>query len=90
MQFILASGVVSKARAATRRWNRENPEQFVPWEWVEEAVIARIRDIIITATRGVEETEHYERYREFANRLPEELRHKVIPTTEDLDGFNTV
>jgi len=43
LDFLLASGEVSKARATLRRWNRENPDRIVAWEWVEEAVIARIR-----------------------------------------------
>jgi hypothetical protein len=73
LDFLLASGEVSKARAALRRWNRENPDRIVAWEWVEEAVIAKIRADALVHRRPNDALEHLQRHREFTRRLPGDL-----------------
>ena len=73
MDFLLASGEVSKARASLRRWNRENPDRIVAWEWVEEAVIAKIRGDALVHRRPNDALEHLQRHREFTRRLPGDL-----------------
>ena len=73
MDFLLASGEVSKARATLRRWNRENPDRIVAWEWVEEAVIAKIRGDALVHRRPNDALEHLQRHREFTQRLPGDL-----------------
>jgi ferric-dicitrate binding protein FerR (iron transport regulator) len=81
LDFLLASGEVSKARAALRRWNRENPDRNVAWEWVEEAVIAKIRGDALVHQRPNDALEHLQRYREFTRRLPSELVEQLFNET---------
>lgn len=73
MDFLLASGEVSKARAALRRWNRENPDRIVAWEWVEEAVIAKIRGDALVQRRPNDALDYLRRHQEFTRRLPGDL-----------------
>src|SRR5437764_14689890 len=73
LDFCLAAGEVSKARARVRRWNRKNPDRFVAWEWVEEAVIAKIRGDALVHRRPNDALEHLQRHREFTRRLPGDL-----------------
>lgn len=70
MDFLLAGGEMSKARAVTRRWNRENPERLVCWEWAEEAVIAWLQAMGAERQYPDQIAGHLQRYQEFAVRLP--------------------
>jgi hypothetical protein len=78
LDFLLASGEVSKARATLRRWNRENPDRIVAWEWVEEAVIAKIRGDALVHRRPNDALEHLQRHREFTRRLPGDLVERLF------------
>ena len=73
MDFLLASGKVSKARRALRQWNRENPGRVVAWEWVEEAVIAHIKGRALLGRNPAAAEENYNRSAEYVRKLPADL-----------------
>lgn len=76
LPFVLANERLSKARDLTRTWNRHS-DQFVPWEWVEEALIAAIRAEQFLGRDIDKGMEQVQRCREYANRLPATLRNRI-------------
>ena len=65
---------LTAARSVVLDWNKERP-QFVPWEIVEECLLAfwRWQASILTLRPVCEVCEHLVRHHEFANKVPDEL-----------------
>lgn len=77
--FQPAAWQVRRARVATEQWNEEHLERVVPWEWVEEALLAG-RCWKEFAGHDPEQSERARlRYNEFARKLPAGLRAEIWP-----------
>ncbi len=75
MEFIPASVQIESARKATRRWNSQHDDQYVPWEWVEEAVTGYLKAVTFTKYgKPILAREWHYRYIEYVNRIPQGLR----------------
>lgn len=59
-------------------WNRHHTEEWTPWEWLEEAVLARRRWKRAGRRNPALAARNYQRYQEFAAKIPEGLLNKVI------------
>jgi hypothetical protein len=69
---------VRKARARLEMWNWEYPDRSIPWEWVEELVLAHHRWHQAKNESPRLAAAHDSRFREFADKLPRELLHEVL------------
>lgn len=82
MRFMPAAWQVKVARKAQERWNAEHPECWVPWEWVEECLLAW-RALKERASYAPSECKaERERYEEFARKLPGDILKGIFPTPE--------
>lgn len=77
MDYVRVSAHLSKAKAISEWWNEANPHQFVPWEWIEEMLLANHRWHSLARQRSRKALDHYARFIEFKKRIPRKL-------TEDL------
>ena len=59
-------------------WNAHHPEAWTPWEWVEEAVLARRRWKRAGRRSPALAARSYQRYQEFVAKIPSGLLNKVI------------
>jgi hypothetical protein len=71
---VFLSERMREARWQTHCWNNANPERFIPWEWVEEALIAYLRSDVLRIKRPQESAAQAARYMEYVVRIPGELR----------------
>jgi hypothetical protein len=69
---------VRKARARLEMWNWEYPDRSIPWEWVEELILARHRWHVAMKESPQLASVHDHRFREFADKLPRELLSEVM------------
>jgi hypothetical protein len=69
---------VRKARARLEMWNWEFPDRSIPWEWVEELILARHRWHVAMKESPQLAAVHDHRFREFAEKLPRELLNEVV------------
>jgi hypothetical protein len=69
---------VRKARARLEMWNWEYPDRSIPWEWVEELVLARHRWHAAIHESPRQAAALDSRFREFADKLPRELLDDVL------------
>ena len=74
----MTSKILDHAREVLAQWNAEHPDRPAPWEWLEEALLAR-RDWRL-ATRRARSLRLAARlrYLEFARRLPPDLIHLAL------------
>lgn len=79
MTFMPAAWQVLRARVAQEQWNEEHPDRKVPWEWVEEALLAwrSWKEQVEYAPQEAKTAE--DRYREFACKLPDALLCEIWP-----------
>lgn len=82
MQFMPAAWQVKVARVAQERWNMEHPDQFTPWEWIEETLLAwrACKEQASYAPQKSEEA--HQRYLEFSRKLPPLLLREIFPKAE--------
>jgi hypothetical protein len=73
MEEVDVAPALSAARAALEDWNREHPQSWTPWEWVEEALLARRRWKRAGRRSPALAARNYQRYQEFAGRIPRRL-----------------
>lgn len=73
MSFRGAAWVTRRARIAQEQWNSEHPEQFVPWEWLEEFLLAHRRAKECRSYALDEAREAQARRNEFIVKLPAAL-----------------
>jgi hypothetical protein len=59
-------------------WNAHHPEEWTPWEWLEEAVLARRRWKRAGRRSPALAARNYQRYQEFVAKIPSGLLNKVI------------
>lgn len=70
---------VRRARVEVERWNGENPHRPIPWEWVEEALLAWRYWKELALTEPEKAIDHLLRYEEFARKLPQALCEELWP-----------
>ena len=66
------------ARMILDDWNAHHPEAWTPWEWVEEAVLARRRWKRAGRRSPALAARNYQRFQEFMAKIPEGLLNLVI------------
>jgi len=66
------------ARTLLEDWNENHPEAWTPWEWVEEAVLARRRWKRAGRRNPALAARNYQRYQEFIAKIPHGLLDRVI------------
>jgi hypothetical protein len=66
------------ARTLLDDWNDNHPEAWTPWEWVEEAVLARRRWKRAGRRNPALAARNYQRYQEFIAKIPHGLLDRVI------------
>jgi len=59
-------------------WNTHHPEEWTPWEWLEEAVLARRRWKRAGRRSPALAARNYQRYQEFVGKIPNGLLNKVL------------
>ena len=59
-------------------WNAHHPEEWTPWEWLEEAVLARRRWKRAGRRSPALAARNYQRYQEFVGKIPTGLLNKVL------------
>ena len=79
MSFMPAAWQVRRARVAQEQWNAEHPDHLVPWEWVEEMLLAWRAWKEQVGYGSQEALSHHQRYQEFARKLPQRLIHEIFP-----------
>ena len=61
---------LERAQAVLRQWNAEHPDRVLPWEWLEEALLARRAWRLGARRARALRMAARERFHEFARRLP--------------------
>lgn len=80
MSFMSAASMVRRARVAQEGWNSEHSDNPVPWEWVEEALLAHRAWKEASSYAPLEEVKaHKARHDEFARKLPAGLYDAIWP-----------
>lgn len=80
MNFTPAAWQIRRARVAQEKWNLEHPDKIIPWELVEEAVLAWRTWKELVTEDPTEALYACERHQEFARKLPEEFYRDIWPT----------
>lgn len=82
MTFMPAAWKARIARQAQEKWNAEHPDRLVPWEWVEEALLAwrSWKEQQSYAPQAAEEAR--QRYEEFVCWLPVTLQVEIFPASQ--------
>lgn len=78
MDYVRVSGEISRARAVVDWWNEDHPQRHVPWEWVEEMLLAKHRWHSLARQRSGKALDHYARYQEFSKKLPRPLVDQIF------------
>ena len=78
MDEVNVAPALSAARAALEEWNRTCPQAWTPWEWLEEALLARRRWKHAGRKSPALAARNYQRYQEFAGRIPKRLLDRVL------------
>lgn len=81
MSFMPAAWQVRRARVAQEQWNTENPERIIPWEWVEEMLLAWRSWKEQQGYAPQEAETAHGRYLEFAKKVPHQLVEEIFPKT---------
>jgi len=83
MNFMPVAWQIRRARLALEQWNAENPDHQYAWEWVEEMLLAwkAWKELSHTDPKG--SLEHYQRYQEFAGKLPPRMVTDIFPQVRD-------
>ncbi len=79
MSFMPPAWQARRARVANERWNQENPDRAIPWEWVEEMLLSWFAWKKQAHDAPEEALEHHNRYQEFAGKLPSRLVTDIFP-----------
>jgi hypothetical protein len=79
MTFMPAAWQVRRARVAQEQWNAEHPDQVVPWEWVEEMLLAWRAWKEQVGYAPQEAVACHQRYQEFARKIPSRLVSEIFP-----------
>jgi hypothetical protein len=79
MNFMPAAWQTRRARVAMEQWNAENPDCWVPWEWVEEVLLAWRAWKEQTSYAPQDAMAHHQRYQEFVGKLPSRLVTEIFP-----------
>ena len=69
---------LTAARAALEEWNQSHPQAWTPWEWLEEALLARRRWKRAGRKSPALAARNYQRYQEFAARIPRTLLERAV------------
>jgi hypothetical protein len=69
---------LSAARAVLEEWNQNCPQAWTPWEWLEEALLARRRWKRAGRKSPALAARNYQRYQEFAARIPRPLLERAL------------
>jgi len=69
---------LERARGILRQWNAEHPDRWTPWEWLEEALLARRAWRLETRRARALRLVARQRFHEFARRLPPGLIQHAI------------
>lgn len=78
--FMPAAWQVRRARIAVEQWNAERPDRALPWEWMEEALLAWRAWKEQQTCNPQEAHEAWERYEEFERKLPLEIVNEIFPS----------
>jgi hypothetical protein len=78
LDYVRVSGEISRAKAVVDWWNEDHPQRHVPWEWVEEMLLAKHRWHSLARQRSGKALDHYARYQEFSKKLPRPLVDQIF------------
>jgi hypothetical protein len=78
MEEVDVAPALTAARSALEEWNEEHPQSWTPWEWLEEALLARRRWKRAGRKSPALAARNYQRYQEFVGRIPKRLMDRVL------------
>jgi hypothetical protein len=78
MEEVDVAPALAAARDALEAWNQEHPQSWTPWEWLEEALLARRRWKRAGRKSPALAARNYQRYQEFAARIPKSLMERIL------------
>jgi hypothetical protein len=78
MEEVDVAPALTAARSALEEWNGNHPQAWTPWEWLEEALLARRRWKRAGRKSPALAARNYQRYQEFAGRIPRRLMERVL------------
>lgn len=76
--ILLRNEEVGRLRLIVQEWNKQHGELELPWEWVEEAALARLRYATLQDSQPAEAEAQFHRLMEFDQFLPWQLRTKLF------------
>lgn len=83
MNYMPAAWLFRKARNAQEQWNRAHPDRILPWEWVEEMILAW-RAWKEQRGETPEEVRQFQyRYEEFARKVPNQVYEAIFDPKEN-------
>jgi hypothetical protein len=78
MEEVDVAPALTAARSALEEWNEDHPQAWTPWEWLEEALLARRRWKRAGRKSPALAARNYQRYQEFVGRIPKRLMERVL------------
>lgn len=79
MPYMTPAWMVRKAREVQAAWNAKHPDRLVPWEWIEEAMLAWRAWMELGQCDPERSRAACQRHNEFAAKLPDTLLVEIFP-----------